>query len=86
MPRTQTQLVLALPLVPRILMLRKPIRNSIRRQRRDLEELKGEPRWRVLGATEERKDAALETERNGVTLREQEEAEEASSGTAISAS
>ncbi|KAJ1175917.1 hypothetical protein NDU88_001202 [Pleurodeles waltl] len=58
--RTRTRLVLALPPVPRILMPRKPIRNSIRRQRRNLEELKGRPWWRVRHTTEERKGAALQ--------------------------
>ncbi|KAJ1195223.1 hypothetical protein NDU88_004504 [Pleurodeles waltl] len=58
--RTRTRLVLALPPVPRILMQRKPIRSSIRRQTRDLEELKGGPWWRVRHATEEHKGVALE--------------------------
>ncbi|KAJ1096581.1 hypothetical protein NDU88_001716 [Pleurodeles waltl] len=41
-------------------MLRNPIRKSFRRRRRDLEELKGGPWWRVGRATEEQEGAALE--------------------------
>ncbi|KAJ1172773.1 hypothetical protein NDU88_004615 [Pleurodeles waltl] len=58
--RTRTRLVLPLPTVPRILMLRNPIRKPFRRRRRDLEELKGRQWWRVRGATEEQEGAALE--------------------------
>ncbi|KAJ1141041.1 hypothetical protein NDU88_007378 [Pleurodeles waltl] len=82
MARTRTRLVLALPTMPRIHMPRNPIRKYFRRRRWDWEELKGGPWWRVQRATEEREGAALE-EGN---LRKQEGAEEASGGTAISAS
>ncbi|KAJ1193693.1 hypothetical protein NDU88_002989 [Pleurodeles waltl] len=58
--RTRNRLMLALTTMPRIPLPRNPIRKYFRRQRRDLEELKGRPWWRVWHATKEQKGVALE--------------------------